>query len=105
LLPHSRRTSRTPGPTRLDQALLALLRVTEVRGWAPEEAARHLRMRLNDDRVLLHLLRARVAHAMLERPTRTDERAFATLECALGGEDRSLRSEVLRIPRQGRAHD
>jgi hypothetical protein len=103
MLPTSRRTLRAAGPTRLDQAVVALLRVVMVRGWGPEEAARDLRTRLDDDRLLLHLLRARVAHAMLERPTRTDERAFATLDCALGGPARP--PERGRLPRQRRAHD
>ena len=78
--------------------MVALLRVVRVRNWGPEEAALHLRARLDDDRVLLSLLRARVAHAMLDRPTRTDERAFATLECALDGPGRP--ADIARLPRQ-----
>jgi hypothetical protein len=73
-----------------------------VHGWGPEEAARRLRVRLNDDRRLMQLLRARVAHAMLERPTRTDERAFATLEHALGEHDQSDPVRLARVPRQRR---
>ena len=87
----------------MDQAVLALLRVVRVRPWRAEEAGRHLRARLNDDR-LLHLLRARVAQAMLDRPTRTDERAFATLECALSDVPPPPTDRV-RVPRQRRAHD
>jgi hypothetical protein len=83
--------------------VVALLRVVMVRNWAPEEAALHLRACLDDDRMLLHLLRARVAQAMLERPTHTDERAFATLECALGRQGAAARPG--RLPRQRRAHD
>ena len=71
-------------------------------GWGPEEAARRLRVRLNDDRRLLQLLRARVAQAMLERPTHTDERAFATLEHALGQHDQSGPGRPVRLPRQRR---
>jgi hypothetical protein len=73
-----------------------------VHGWGPEEAARRLRVRLNDDRRLMQLLRARVAHAMLERPTRTDERAFATLEHALGEQNQSEPVRPARVPRQRR---
>jgi len=103
LLPVSRR-SHTAGPTPLDQALLALLRVVMVRSWRAEEAARHLRARLDDDR-LLHLLHARVAQAMLDRPTRTDERAFATLECALADVAPPETADRVRVPRQRGAHD
>ena len=94
---------RPAGPSRLDQGVVALLRVVMVRNWGPEEAALHLRARLDDDRLLLHLLRARVAHAMLDRPTQTDERAFATLECALDGPGRP--ADGGRFPRQRRARD
>ena len=103
MLPVSRRSSNASGPTPLDQALLVLLRVVMVRGWGPEEAARHLRVRLNDDRRLLQLLRARVAQAMLDRPTRTDERAFATLEHALAEHDSSSGpARPTRVPHQRR---
>lgn len=105
MLPTSRRSLRAPAPTRLDQAALVLTRVVMVRGWCPEEAARQLRARLDDDRLLLHLLRARVASAMLHRPTGTDERAFATLECALDAQGQSAHTEGARLPRQRRAHD
>jgi hypothetical protein len=98
----SRRQSHAPGSTPLDQGLLVLLRVVMDHGWGPEEAARRLRVRLNDDRRLLQLLRARVAQAMLERPTRTDERAFATLEHALGQHDKSRPERPVRLPRQRR---
>jgi hypothetical protein len=86
--------------------VVALLRVVRVRNWGPEEAALHLRARLDDDRMLLHLLRARVAQAMLERPTHTDERAVATLECALGHQEgQGAAARPGRLPRQRRAHD
>jgi hypothetical protein len=94
---------RPAGPSRLDQAVVALLRVVMVRNWGPEEAAQNLRARLDDDRLLLHLLRARVAHAMLDRPTRTDERAFATLEHALDGPGRP--TDTAGLPRQRGARD
>lgn len=102
VLPVSRRSSHAPGTTPLDQALLVLLRVVMVHGWRPEEAARRLRVRLHDDRRLMQLLRARVAHAMLERPTGTDERAFATLEHALGDHDRLDSQPPAWVPRQRR---
>ncbi len=50
--------------------------------WDLESAALELRSQFDDVR-LLHLLRARVAHAMLDRPTPRDLRALATLERAL----------------------
>jgi hypothetical protein len=105
LLPVTRRSSHAPGPTPLDHALRVLLRVVMVRGWGPEEAARHLRIRLNDDRRLMQLLRARVAQAMVERPTGTDERAFATLKYALGEQDPSDAGCPPRVPRQRRKPD
>lgn len=83
MLPSERRTHRTAVHSRLDHAVLVLLRlVTDPQGWDAERAARDLRSRLGDDR-MLPLLRARVAHAMIERQTPTDDRALATLDHAL----------------------
>lgn len=84
-----RRTPRTAQRGRLDHAAITLLRlVADERGWDLETAGNDLRDQLDDER-LLHLLRARVAHAMLARPTHTDRRALATL-------DRALRDPALR---------
>jgi hypothetical protein len=76
---------RLPRQTRLAYAAAVLLQVVRSRGWCPENAARELRSRLDDDRDLIRLLNARVSRAMLVRPTRTDARAHATLELALSG--------------------
>ena len=83
MLPTERRPLRTVRRCRTDQAVVALLRLVADRdSWDLERAAADLRRQV-DDEGLLHLLRARVAHAMLERPTPTDLRALATLERAL----------------------
>lgn len=83
MLLSERRTHRTATHSRLDHAAVVLLRlVTDAPDWDAERAARELRARFGDDRVL-HLLRARVSHAMLDRPTPTDVRALATLDRAL----------------------
>lgn len=76
---------RPTRPTRLAYAAAVLFRVVTARGWRAETAASDLRIRLHDDRALLRLLQARVARAMLVRPTETDERAHATLALALAG--------------------
>ena len=83
MLHTERRPTRTAMRCRLDLAARTLMHlVADRRGWSRESAALELRARLDDDQVL-HLLRARVALAMLERPTPTDRRALATLEYAL----------------------
>ncbi len=105
MIPAPRRLSRAPRRHRLDQAARALLRVVMVHGWRPDKAALELRARLDDDRLLLHLLHARVAEAMLDRPTLTDQRAFATLEHALAGPRAHARGDDPWLPRQRRAHD
>lgn len=82
LLPPSRAThSRRP----LDRGAAALLRLVMADGWRPEPAGRALRALVQGDARVLRLLHARVARAMLERPTATDARALATLEQALTG--------------------
>jgi hypothetical protein len=68
---------------RLDQACVALLRAVMADSWSPENAAHDLLHRVDDDRRLLKLLRARVSRVMLDRPTRIAERATITLDHAL----------------------
>ena len=83
MLPTERRPVRTVRRCQTDRAAVALLRLVADRDdWDLESAARELRRQFDDVR-LLNLLRARVAHAMLDRPTPTDLRALATLERAL----------------------
>jgi hypothetical protein len=79
------RTARPARPTRLAYAAAVLAREVTERGWRAETAAHDLRAKLHDDRPLLRLLQARVARAMLTRPTEIDERAHATLTLALAG--------------------
>jgi hypothetical protein len=82
LLPPSRAPfSRRP----LHHAAAALLRLVMADGWRPEPAGRALRALVRGDVQVLRLLRARVARAMLDRPTPSDARALATLEQALAG--------------------
>lgn len=85
MAPRTASLTPSPRPTRLAYAAAVLLRVVASRGWCAESAARELRSRLDDDRDLLRLLNARVSRAMLSRPTRTDDRAHATLQLALAG--------------------
>jgi hypothetical protein len=80
--------------SRLDQASLVLLQAIRVDDWRADAAGRQLLARVHGDRRVLELLRARVARAMLTRPTRTDLRAAATLESAMG---------LLRAPEPARA--
>ena len=81
MLPQQR-PSRTALRSRLDHAAVTLLRlVADRRSWNIEAAARDLRAHVDDD-AALHLLRARISLAMLERPTPTDQRALATLDRA-----------------------
>jgi len=83
MLPTERRQIRTVRRCQTDRAAVALLRLVADRDdWDLEQAAHELRSQFDDVR-LLNLLRARVAHAMLDRPTPTDLRALATLERAL----------------------
>ena len=83
MLPTTRRPVRTAQRCRTDRAAVVLLRlVADPDDWDLESAAVELRRQFDDLR-LLHLLRARVAHAMLDRPTPRDLRALATLERAL----------------------
>jgi hypothetical protein len=75
--------ARPVGP--LEHATRALLRLVRSDGWSVEPAALALSAEVHDDALVLRLLQARVARAMLERPTRTDQRARATIEQALTG--------------------
>lgn len=74
----------------LDRAAVALLRLVMMEGWRPEPAARVLRRRVRNDQRLLRLLYAHVVRGMLDKPTRIDQRARATLERALSDDDRAL---------------
>lgn len=86
VLPHSRPSaSRRP----LDRAGLVLLRLVMADGWRVEPAGRAMRALVHGDLRLLRLLHARVARAMLDRPTAVDARALATLEQALRVAERS----------------
>lgn len=80
LLPPSRATvSLRP----LNRSAAALLRLVMADGWRVEPAGRAMRALAGGDTQLLRVLHARVARAMLERPTAVDVRALATLEQAL----------------------
>lgn len=74
---------RAPRRARLDLALVELFRIVRADSWAPETAARELRIRVRDDRFVLRMLRARIARVMLERPSQLGSRAAATLDHAL----------------------
>lgn len=75
---------RHPRPlSRRDRAALLLLREVRSESWEPQLAGQELLDRLGPDRLLLELLRARVARRLLGRPSRTDLRASATLTVAL----------------------
>lgn len=68
---------------RMDHAVLEMLRLVTADDWSTEVAAVRLReIAAGDERVLRHL-RARVARALLERPTGAGVRAHAALELAL----------------------
>lgn len=86
---------------RLDHASVVLLRSVMAENWQAERAGRDLLRRLHDDRRTLELLRARVARALLGRPTRIAQRAAATVDCALSAlaEDRPA-----GIPQQRDGH-
>lgn len=82
LLPPSR--ARAPRRS-LDRAAATLLHLVMAEGWSAEPAGRALRALVRGDAQLLRILHARVARAMLDRPTAADARALATLEHALAG--------------------
>ena len=62
-----------------------LLHLVMAEGWRAEPAGRALRALVRADTYVLRLLHARVARAMLDRPTAAGGRALATLEHALSG--------------------
>lgn len=68
---------------RIDHASVVLLRTVMAADWHPEVAARELLRRLGHDRLVLELLRGRVARAMLRRSTQTDVRASTTIRHAM----------------------
>lgn len=92
--------------SRLDHASLVLLQAIRVDDWHADRAGRQLLARVYGDRRVLELLRARVARAMLTRPTRTDLRAAATLDSAMSLLRLPESSAEPRVPaqRSGGAH-
>jgi hypothetical protein len=72
-------------------------------GWRPEDAARELLEAVRQDLRLLRLVRARIARAMLERPTGITERANLTLGLALANGSTAGPAGAI-IPRQGGMH-
>lgn len=79
LLPPSHALSRRP----LARAASGLMRLVMAEGWRAEPAGSAMRALVRGDTRLLRLLHARVARAMLDRPTAADARALATLDEAL----------------------
>lgn len=75
--------NRTVGRSRVDQAAVALLRAVMADGWRADQAADELLLRTRGDSRLLRALRARVARAVLDRPTRIHNRATVTVDKAL----------------------
>ncbi|HZJ06187.1 MAG TPA: hypothetical protein VFD59_12050 [Nocardioidaceae bacterium] len=78
----SEQNQRTHRRSPLDQAVVELVRIVRADGWTPDTAADELRRRFRGNPGVLRLLRARVARAMLERPTTLGMRATLTLERA-----------------------
>ncbi len=85
----------------LDNASRALLRSAMADTWQPQDAAESLLELVHDDRRVLRLLRARVARALLHRPTQIAARASATLDCALASTDRADRAAGIPQQRGG----
>jgi hypothetical protein len=75
--PHLRNVSR------LDLAILKLVRLVLADDWQADAAGERLRFHVGEDQQVLRLLRARVAQAMLKRPSALGMRATATLAHAL----------------------
>ena len=86
--------------TRVDHASLVLLRSVMDEGWRADVAARDLLVSLREDRRLLRLLRARIARAMLDRPSEIAERAGLTLDRAFAQGTTAPTAHPL-VPRQG----
>lgn len=93
---------RTLFRSRVDHASATLLRSVMADGWRPETAARELLATIRFDRRVLLLMRARLAKAALQRPTRITDRAAVTLELAITTAEG--RHATTYIPRQGGAH-
>lgn len=71
---------------RIDVALVELVRaVAYDDGWSQEGAAQRMLAAVSGDPTVLRVLKARVARALLARPTHMDLRAAAVLELALAG--------------------
>ena len=75
--PHLRNVSR------LDLAILELVRLVLADDWQADAAGERLRLHVGEDQQVLRLLRARVAQTMLKRPSALGARATATLARAL----------------------
>jgi hypothetical protein len=75
--PHLRNVSR------LDLAILKLVRLVLADDWQADAAGERLRLHVGEDQQVLRLLRARVARTMLKRPSALGARATATLAHAL----------------------
>jgi hypothetical protein len=75
--PHLRNVSR------LDLAIVELVRLVLADDWQANAAGERLRLHVGEDQHVLRLLRARVAQAMLKRPSALGMRATATLAHAL----------------------
>lgn len=75
------RTTRSRRPLR--NAASGLMRLVMAEEWRAEPAGSAMRALVRGDTRLLRLLHARVARAMLDRPTAADARALATLDEAL----------------------
>ena len=87
--------------SRLDAAVLDLVRIVLDPCWTAETGAEELLGFVDHDERLLRMVRARVARNLLTRPTQADRRAGETLELALS---RVTPSDQPRgfIPRQTR---
>lgn len=86
----------------LERAAATLLRLVRSDTWKPEPAAQDLRARVHNDQMLLRLLHARVARAMLDRPTETDVRARATLERAMADDALAVAVRDSAVATRGR---
>lgn len=78
----------------IDVALVGLVRaVAPDEGWSQEGAAERMLTAVSGDSTVLRLLKARVARALLARPTHMDLRAAAVLDLALAGLAGTTRQE------------
>jgi hypothetical protein len=94
----------------VDRATIALVRTVMADGWRPDTAADELLLRTQADSRLLRLVRARLSRSMVDRPTRLQLRASATVDNALTQAlareaDDMVGTGSPVVPRQGRSHD